>query len=93
MAPAGPVRMMGLMGTSRTRIRLYRGIVEAEAEQRFRADAVWALRDGWQPSEWRWDGRALRVVYTIAPTGHPTRMHARRRLRRWLPQLTGSRRS
>jgi hypothetical protein len=48
---------------TRTRVRLYRGSIEAAAEERFRADAVWALRDGWRPTEWRWDGRALRVVY------------------------------
>jgi hypothetical protein len=83
MVDQGRGRTMADMGT-RTRIRLYRGTIEAEAEQRFRADAVWALRDGWQASEWRWDGRVLRVVYTMAPA-RPT-VHPRRRLARWLPQ-------
>jgi hypothetical protein len=68
---------------TRTRVRLYKGIVEAEAEERFRSDAVWAVRDGWVPTAWHWDGLALRVTYTFgqAPSlGEPTRAPARRRL-------------
>lgn len=63
---------------TRTRIRLYRGVIEADAEQRFRVDAAWALRDGWYPTEWRWDGRALRVVYTQGRPD-PLGMHAAER--------------
>lgn len=68
---------------TRTRVRLYKGIVEADAEARFRADAVWAVRDGWYPTEWHWDGLALRVTYTLADprpsNGHPARTTTRRR--------------
>jgi hypothetical protein len=56
------------MGT-RLRVRLYKGVVEAEAEQRFRADAAWAVRQGWYPTERQWDGMALRVVYAHGPHG------------------------
>jgi len=48
---------------TRTRVRLYKGILQADAEERFRADAVWALREGWRPASWHWDGVALRVTY------------------------------
>lgn len=81
---------------TRTRIRLYKGIIEAEAEARFRADAVWAIRDGWQPTHWHWDGTALRVTYTqgepepAAEGARPRDGHGR--LARWLSDRTRLRR-
>jgi hypothetical protein len=81
---------------TRTRVRLYKGIIEAEAEARFRADAVWAIRDGWHPSDWHWDGTALRVTYTqgqqeAAAEGAPRR-EDHGRLPRWLSGRTRLRR-
>jgi hypothetical protein len=50
-----------------TRVRVYKGIIEAEAEERFRVDAGYATRQGWYPIERRWDGAELRVVYAQQP--------------------------
>jgi hypothetical protein len=82
--------------STRTRIRLYKGIIEAEAEARFRADAVWAVREGWYPTEWRWDGTAMRVVYSLVehePWVEPLGRHIeRRRVLRQLSHLAPHRR-
>jgi len=77
---------------TRTRVRLYKGIIEAEAEARFRADAVWAVRDGWYPAHWHWDGTALRVTYAQGrqePTESERPRVDRGRLARWLAGRTG----
>ncbi len=55
----------------RTRVRLYDGVVESQAEERFQADAAEAARQGWHPAERRWNGLALRVVY-IQDQGLPS---------------------
>lgn len=81
---------------TRTRVRLYKGIVEADAQERFRTDAVWAVREGWYPTEWHWDGMALRVTYTLggqrSSADHPARTTIRRRrIRLHMRSLTRSR--
>ena len=55
-----------------TRVRSYEGIVESQADMRYRADADLAARHGWYPTDRQWDGTTLRVTYTYsAPVGAP----------------------
>ncbi len=95
MVGCSAVRVRSTTMATRTRVRLYKGIIEAEAEARFRADAVWAIRDGWHPAHWEWDGTALRVTYTQgqqqpAEGVQPRVDHGR--LGRWLSGRTRLRR-
>lgn len=97
MVGSGAVRVRSATMGTRTRVRLYKGIIEAEAEKRFRADAVWAIRDGWYPTNWHWDGTALRVTYTHGrpeDTSEPERPPAHHRpLGRLLSGMTRLRRA
>lgn len=64
-----------------TRVRVYPGIIESQAEERFRVDATEAVKQGWHPTEWRWDGTALRVVYAYGrsdPWANPATSAPRR---------------
>jgi hypothetical protein len=63
MALGGPYAHHPTM-RSKTHVRLYQGIIEAQAQERFRVHAAEMIQQGWHPSEWRWDGTALRVVYS-----------------------------
>jgi hypothetical protein len=49
---------------AKTAIRIYPGIVEAVAEERFRTHEREMAWQGWYAAESHWDGTGLRVVYT-----------------------------
>jgi hypothetical protein len=77
------------MRDARTRVRLYKGALRREAEERFGREATWAVRDGWYPTEWHWDGMALRVVYALGrPDRRPEPATGRRApaFRRFVPK-------
>ena len=66
-----------------TRVRSYEGIVETQAEMRFRADADMAARYGWYPTDRAWDGTALRVTYAYTAPKEPAQVETTKRGYPW----------